>query len=328
MAKRLADALKNQHWSVWWDPKLRAGEHFDDAIERALKEAKCVIVMWSKLSVNSDYVKAEASYARKRNKLVPIAIEKVDLPFPFEGIHTEQLIDWDGSESFPGYQKLISDIESILGPPPFEFEERERKEEAEGEVGKDSRKEDSEVKRTIKKELKHNAEVERENKETKAKIVEKESPTTSPKSSRQKRIALGIVSLFLVALLIGILIYFYGTTQSVDKEAIEKLSKFRVSLQYNSEKNEKLVNQLANIIRNKGYYISNVWVNKNPTKGDVRYFYPSDKSAGRDIENIVEEFLKSKGIALDIAILYLKQYEGKAESGAIEIWLPKITENN
>jgi TIR domain len=39
IARKLADALENKGWSVWWDPKLRAGEHFDDMIEKALNEA-------------------------------------------------------------------------------------------------------------------------------------------------------------------------------------------------------------------------------------------------------------------------------------------------
>jgi formylglycine-generating enzyme required for sulfatase activity len=117
LAKKLANALQKMGWSVWWDPKLRAGEHFDDAIERALIDAKCVIVMWSKLSVKSRYVKDEANYALKRNKLVPIAIEEVDLPFRFEGVHTEQLIDWDGSTSHSGFRELVQDLTSILGSP-------------------------------------------------------------------------------------------------------------------------------------------------------------------------------------------------------------------
>ena len=52
-ARKLADALEKEGWNIWWDPKLRVGEHFDDVIEKALNEAKCVIVMWSKRSVQS-----------------------------------------------------------------------------------------------------------------------------------------------------------------------------------------------------------------------------------------------------------------------------------
>ena len=120
IAKRLADALEKKGWSVWWDPKLRAGEHFDDAIEKALKESRCILVVWSKLSVKSRYVKDEATYALNRNKLVPITIEEVDLPFRFEGIQAGQLIDWDGSDSSPGFQKLVADISVIIGEPTLE----------------------------------------------------------------------------------------------------------------------------------------------------------------------------------------------------------------
>jgi TIR domain len=58
-ARKLADALESEGWSVWWDPKLRAGEHFDDMIEKALHEAKCVLVLWSERSVQSRYVRDE-----------------------------------------------------------------------------------------------------------------------------------------------------------------------------------------------------------------------------------------------------------------------------
>ena len=66
-ARKLADALESEGWSVWWDPKLRAGEHFDDVIEKALKEAKCVIVMWSNARCNPDM-----SETRRRTRWIGI----------------------------------------------------------------------------------------------------------------------------------------------------------------------------------------------------------------------------------------------------------------
>lgn len=127
VARKLADALGAQGWSVWWDPKLRAGEHFDDVIETALKEAKCVLVMWSKLSVESPYVKAEASYALKQQKLIPIAIEEVDPPFRFAVLHTGQLLDWNGFASSQDFKKLVDDIAGVIGPSPAKIEHKERK---------------------------------------------------------------------------------------------------------------------------------------------------------------------------------------------------------
>src|SRR5215831_8326223 len=114
-ARKLADALEKEGWSVWWDPKLRAGEHFDDVIEKALTSAKCVVVLWSKGSVKSQYVRDEATYAVEHNKLVPAAIEAVEMPFRFRGVQTLRLLDWDGSRDSSDFRKLVDDISAILG---------------------------------------------------------------------------------------------------------------------------------------------------------------------------------------------------------------------
>src|SRR5262245_30890537 len=116
-ARKLADALENEGWSVWWDPKLRAGEHFDDIIETALRESRCVIVIWSERSLLSDYVRDEAAYALEQKKLVPVAIENVDLPFRFKRVHTLNLHNWDGSSQSSEFRKLIEDISGLLGEP-------------------------------------------------------------------------------------------------------------------------------------------------------------------------------------------------------------------
>lgn len=116
-AKRLAVALERHGWSVWWDPHLRVGEHFDDAIQEALQDAKCVIVLWSKQSVNSRYVRDEATYALNREKLIPVTIEDVDPPFRFAGLQAARLRLWDGSHAFPEFLKLVDDIRSKIGSP-------------------------------------------------------------------------------------------------------------------------------------------------------------------------------------------------------------------
>jgi len=117
IAKKLADALQREGWDVWWDPKLRAGEHFDEVIEKALHEAKCVVVIWSQRSVESRYVRDEATYALERHKLIPIEIENVNLPFRFKGVHTLSLRGWDRSNVFPPFVKLVDDIAALIGKP-------------------------------------------------------------------------------------------------------------------------------------------------------------------------------------------------------------------
>jgi TIR domain/Sulfatase-modifying factor enzyme 1 len=144
IARKLANALDSEGWNVWWDPKLRAGEHFDDVIEKALNEAKCVIVMWSKLSVQSRYVRDEATYALDQEKLVPV--ESVKLPFRFRGVHTLRLLGWDGSKDVPEFRRLVEDIVTIVGP---RVAEGKRKARGQRRAGKD-RRQSSEVEVTPK----------------------------------------------------------------------------------------------------------------------------------------------------------------------------------
>ena len=135
-ARKLANALESRGWTVWWDPKLRPGENFDKVIEAALKQSKCVIVMWSERAVESDYVLAEATWALHHKKLVSVSVEVVELPIRFQGIHTPCLIEWDALEESSDFRKLVDNISSILGPSPAVDEKDEGSSSAAVETGK------------------------------------------------------------------------------------------------------------------------------------------------------------------------------------------------
>jgi hypothetical protein len=116
-AKDIAEALKRQGYSVWWDRSIPPGKTFDSVIEEALDAANCVIVLWSKTSVASDWVKTEASEGKHREILIPVLIDDVKIPLAFRRIQAADLKDWVGKLPHPGFDNLLKAVEGILGRP-------------------------------------------------------------------------------------------------------------------------------------------------------------------------------------------------------------------
>jgi hypothetical protein len=119
LARRLADALEARGWSVWWDHRnLRGGQHFDRIIEEAISGARVVIVVWSKASVESGWVRDEVTLALEEQKLVPLRIDMVRLPMRFRNIHTIDFSSWTGETEAEPFQRLVKDLTHCLGPSP------------------------------------------------------------------------------------------------------------------------------------------------------------------------------------------------------------------
>jgi hypothetical protein len=112
-ARLFADGLVTEGFSVWWDASLRSGETFDEVIERNLRDARAVVVLWSPASVASRWVRAEATLADRRNKLAPAIIEPCDRPIIFELTHAAELSDWTGDMSDPRWRTFVSDLKRL-----------------------------------------------------------------------------------------------------------------------------------------------------------------------------------------------------------------------
>jgi CheY-like chemotaxis protein len=115
--KPLTAVLQQRGWSVWFDQELRAGTAFDRAIEQALMNARAVVVAWSRNSVNSDWVRAEAAFAQESAKLFPVRLDDAPLPLRFTHVHTLDLSKWDGSGEHDALQLLVGHLAEAIGKP-------------------------------------------------------------------------------------------------------------------------------------------------------------------------------------------------------------------
>ena len=114
VARAFAECLVEEGFNVWWDASLHSGETFDEVIEQRLRDAKAVVVLWSPRSVASRWVRAEATLADRRNKLVPAIIEPCDRPIVFELTHTAELADWHGDRSDVRWRQFVEDLSRLV----------------------------------------------------------------------------------------------------------------------------------------------------------------------------------------------------------------------
>jgi TolB-like protein/Tfp pilus assembly protein PilF len=113
-AKLFAEAFEAQDFKVWWDVGLRTGEAYDEVTETALRTAKAVVVLWSKKSVQSRWVRAEATLADRNKTLVPCMIEPCERPIMFELTQTAELSHWVGSPTDNAWVTFLSDLQRLI----------------------------------------------------------------------------------------------------------------------------------------------------------------------------------------------------------------------
>ena len=76
----LVQLLEDRGISVWWDRSLNPGQTWPEVIERELTHAGCVVVAWSKQSVESPWVRLEAHHAKRRRNLIPVRLDGSPIP--------------------------------------------------------------------------------------------------------------------------------------------------------------------------------------------------------------------------------------------------------
>ncbi len=115
-ARALAEALGAAGISVWWDRTIPPGRQFDEVIEEELKAAQCALVLWSKASVQSKWVKTEATEADRRNILIPVLVERdARVPLAFSLLQAADLTAWSGKGDDPAWHEVLAAIRARIG---------------------------------------------------------------------------------------------------------------------------------------------------------------------------------------------------------------------
>lgn len=112
-AKSFARALENAGHSVWWDRHIKGGAQYSKAIEEELKRAEAVVVLWSKHSVQSAWVRDEAAAGRDSGRLVPVLIDGTEPPL---GFRQYQSIDFARSKGWhrdPAVAELLAAVAGL-----------------------------------------------------------------------------------------------------------------------------------------------------------------------------------------------------------------------
>jgi TolB-like protein/Flp pilus assembly protein TadD len=102
--------------SVWWDSQITGGAAYTRAIEAALEAAEVVVVAWSKTSVNSDWVRDEASFGRDRRRLVPLLLDDAEPPLGFRQYQLVRFGQWKGQADAPEIEQLLAAIAGEAPP--------------------------------------------------------------------------------------------------------------------------------------------------------------------------------------------------------------------
>ncbi|NNK28908.1 MAG: TIR domain-containing protein [Flavobacteriaceae bacterium] len=113
-AEQLAQALKAKGFDVWYDIEIPTGTTYDNVIQKALDDTKCVVVLWSEHSIESEWVKVEAGEGKSRDILVPVLIADVEVPLAFRLRQTASMTGWFKGNDDAAFDRLIEDIQLII----------------------------------------------------------------------------------------------------------------------------------------------------------------------------------------------------------------------
>ena len=114
-ARKLAGVLLDAGEAVWWDRHVHGGANFGTEIDRELKSAQVVVVLWSPASISSAWVQDEAAEGRDSGRLVPAILDSVKPPLGFRQLQCIDLSAWEKQGRREPIDDLLDAFSKIAG---------------------------------------------------------------------------------------------------------------------------------------------------------------------------------------------------------------------
>ena len=119
VAVSLAAKLHEENWNVFLDRGIEPGAEWNEVIQQALRDARCVLVLWSAASRSSLWVQGEAADSFARNTYVPVRIDKTEPPKLFRHVQAKSIAKWVEQQDTDELNSLKSAIASRIGGRPM-----------------------------------------------------------------------------------------------------------------------------------------------------------------------------------------------------------------
>jgi hypothetical protein len=76
------------------------------------------VVVWTKASVKSTWVKNESRNGLQRNILFPVMLlDEVEIPLEFEHLQAAHLMDWQPDQAHQGFNQFVDGLTQVIGVP-------------------------------------------------------------------------------------------------------------------------------------------------------------------------------------------------------------------
>lgn len=123
LAEQVAAALEASGYSQMSDLDLEVSEHFGDAIDRMIRAARVVLVLWTPEAANSDWVKSEARLGAELGTYLGIMVRPTELPVDLKFLQYEDVteVPFDKTTS-----SVLRSVSEKLGPPTETTEQASR----------------------------------------------------------------------------------------------------------------------------------------------------------------------------------------------------------